>query len=274
MEKFLSDLHLHSFNSDGEADYLDQIKRAKDLGLDAIALTDHDTLNGVKDFLHECKKNNLKAISGIELSCFDQTEIHILGYNVDPSKPSPLVKELANLSQARKNRMIMIIDKLKSLGVHISYDEIIQKYKTNSVSRYHIAKLMVEKGYVKSKEEAYYLYLFPGKPAFVDFFYFDPFKAVEIIAKSGGTAVLAHPGRMRMDSLNLENLVKKLAEAGLKGIETYYPAHSKNAIKFFKQLAKKYNLINTNGSDTHNIYDNSITNFETEPKTIEVLGLR
>lgn len=270
----LSDLHLHSFNSDGEATYLELIQRAKKLKLDAVALTDHDTLCGVSDFLQECKKHNLKAISGIELSTYKDTEIHILGYNIEPDRPNPLNRELVNLSKARAKRMQMILDKLKQFDINISYDEIIANFNTHSVSRFHIARLMVKKGYVKTKEEAYSLYLGANRPAFVDFYHFDPCEAVEIIDQSGGVPVLAHPSRINLDKVDLENLVKKLTDAGLKGIESYYPAHSKNTIKFCKQLAEKYNLINTNGSDTHNIYDNLLTNFETEPKTIEVLRLR
>ncbi|HEY8444251.1 MAG TPA: PHP domain-containing protein [Clostridia bacterium] len=270
----LSDLHLHTFYSDGDATFLEHIQRAKSLGLDAVALTDHDTMSGVKDFLAECAKHNLKAISGIELSAYKETEVHILGYNVEPDKPNPLTLELAKLAAARKERMLMILEKLNKLGVNISYDEIIQKYKTSSVSRYHIARLMTAKGYVKSKDEAFDLYLNPGKPAFVDFFYYDPVQAVDIISRSGGAPVLAHPGRLEMDNDQLERLVKKLTDAGLKGIESYYSTHSKNTINFCLSLAKKYNLINTNGSDTHNIYDNPITIFETEPRTIEVLRLR
>jgi predicted metal-dependent phosphoesterase TrpH len=270
----LSDLHLHTFNSDGDATYLEHIQRAKALGLDAVSLTDHDTMSGVKDFLKECSNHNLKAISGIELSAYKETEIHILGYNVDPEKTNPLTRELIELAEARKKRMLMIIDKLNKLDIDISYDEILQKYRTNSVSRYHIARLMTTKGYTKSKEEAFALYLAPGCPAFVDFFYYDPCEAVDIINRSGGVPVLAHPCRMELNNDELEKLVKKLADAGLRGIESYYSTHSKNAIKFCLELAKKYNLINTNGSDTHNIYDNLLTNFQTEPKTIEVLRLR
>lgn len=270
----LSDLHLHTFNSDGDATYLEHIQRAKALGLNAVALTDHDTMSGVKDFINECSRHNLKAISGIEFSTYKETEIHILGYNVEPDKSNPLTRELAKLAQARKKRMLMIIDKLNNLGFNLSYEEIIQKYKTNSVSRYHIARLMTAKGYTKSKDEAFDLYLEPGGPAFVDFFYYDPREAIDIINRSGGVSVLAHPGRLEMDNGELEKLVKKLADAGLGGIESYYSTHSKNTINFCLVLAKKYNLINTNGSDTHNIYDNPLTNFETEPKTIEVLRLR
>ena len=270
----LSDLHLHSFNSDGEATYSELIQRAKALGLDAVSLTDHDTFGGIKDFLKECKKHNLKAISGIELSAFKDTEIHILGYNIDPEGDNPVNRELSNLSQARVKRIKMILDKLKKLNILVSYDEILKNFKTRSVSRTHIANLMVLKGYVKTKAEAFELYLSPNRPAFVDFYYFDPREAVDIINQSGGVPVLAHPSRLYLDKADLEDLVKRLSDAGLKGIESYYPTHSNDIINFCKKLAKKYNLINTNGSDTHNMYDNLTTNFKTERKTIEVLGLR
>jgi predicted metal-dependent phosphoesterase TrpH len=270
----LSDLHLHSFNSDGEATYSELIQRAKALGLDAVSLTDHDTFGGVRDFLDECQKQNLKAISGIEISAFKDAEIHILGYNIDPEADNPVNRELGNLARARVKRIKMILDKLKKLNILISYDEILQYYKTRSVSRTHIANLMVLKGYVKTKAEAFELYLSPNRPAFVDFYYFAPQEAVDIINQSGGVPVLAHPFRINLDKTDLKDLVKRLADAGLKGIESYYPTHSNDTINFCKKLAEKYNLINTNGSDTHNIYDNLITNFETEQKTIEVLGLR
>lgn len=269
----LSDLHMHSFNSDGTASYSELIARAKELKLDAVSLTDHDTFQGVNDFLNACRKNNLKALSGIELSTFEDTEIHILGYNIDPNSKTPIIKELKNLEKARTHRMELILEKLQGFKIYITLQEILDTFNTHSVSRSHIAILMAKKGYVKSRKQAFELYLNAGKPAFVDFYHFDPFEAIDIIKQSRGIPVLAHPGRLNMDKIDLENLLKKAVNAGLMGIESYYPAHSKNIIDLCKNLAYKYNLINTNGSDTHNIDDGLITDFETEQKTTEVLGL-
>ncbi|HEY8389865.1 MAG TPA: PHP domain-containing protein [Clostridia bacterium] len=269
----LSDLHMHSFNSDGSATYDELINRAKELKLDAIALTDHDTFAGVNDFLDACKKNNLKAISGIELSTYINTEIHILGYNINPNAQTPIKQELKNLEAARTHRMELILEKLREFKINISLHEIVDTFNTHSISRTHIAILMAKKGYVKSKKEAFELYLNSNRPAFVNFYHFSPFSAIEIIRQSGGVPVLAHPGRLKIDETEIQNLIKKAVNAGLMGIETYYPAHSKNIITLCKKLSDKYNLINTNGSDTHNIDDGLVTDFETEQKTIEVLGL-
>ena len=222
----LSDLHMHSFNSDGTATYSELINRAKKLALDTIALTDHDTFHGVNDFLKACKTNNLKAISGIELSTFKEREIHILGYNIDPNSQAPIIGELKNLKIARTHRIELMLEKLRGFKIFITLEEIKKTFNTHSVSRSHIASLMAQKGYVKSKQQAFDLYLSYNKPAFVDFYHFDPYEAIDIIRQSSGIPVLAHPGRLNLDKIDFENLIKKAVNAGLMGIESYYPAHS------------------------------------------------
>ncbi len=245
----LQDLHLHSTFSDGALTPSELVRTAKSKGLKLIAITDHDTVSGVAEGIEEGKKLKINVLPGIEVSTYDEGEVHILGYNIDCLNNDNIKNFLNDLTERRIKRNIEIIKKLNSLGYKIDYKEIIAD-QSGSVGRYRIAKILKQKGYVASESEAFEKLLKKGRPAHVDSFKLSPLKAIEIIVGEGGIPVLAHPKLISFYS-EIENYIKILCDAGLKGIECYYPAHTNSDVKELVTLCNKYKLIKTGGSDFH-----------------------
>lgn len=271
------DFHTHTYYSDGELSPKELANRAAALKLDYTALTDHDTFFGTDELKSECAVFGIKTITGVEISTYDEsntnTEVHVLGYNIDHKADTPVSRGLVEVARVRLERIEESIAKMKQLGIEINIQEVLAQ-ATKALGRKHLAAVMVNHNIVGSVEEAFARYLSSGRPAFVKKFYYKPREAVEAIKRSGGIAVLAHPGRIKTDEQSFENLIIRLKDSGLDGIESYYPAHNIDMIKRFKKIADKYELINTNGSDTHYIKNGVSLNYELEQKTIEVLGLK
>lgn len=251
------DLHIHSNASDGTLTPEEIIESARKLKLGAIAITDHDTVEGSKKAIEYGIPSSLRFISGVEISTSPPAEFpcsgsfHILGYLIRLDDPE-LNRTLNVLQSARKNRNPGIIKQLNRLGFDISFSEIEEKFNGGQLGRPHIARLMVEKGYVGSVDEAFDVYLGKGKPAYVEKFRIDCQKAIEMISSAGGVPVLAHPGLLKpVNKLPLEKLIGILTSFGLKGIEVYYPQHSAENIRLFQDIAERYNLILTGGTDFH-----------------------
>ncbi|MEE8480618.1 MAG: PHP domain-containing protein, partial [Desulfobacterales bacterium] len=177
--------------------------------------------------------------------------IHILGYSINLDDPI-LNHTLKVLQEARKNRNPQILERLNNIGIDITFNDILKEAGDGQVGRPHIAQSMVNKGFVKSIDEAFNNYLGQGKPAYVDKFRVDCSKAIKIILDSGGFPVLAHPVLLKTKNDDiLENLVVTLKTMGLKGIEVYYPEHSPDNIAYYTKLAKRYDLLMTGGTDFH-----------------------
>lgn len=241
------DLHLHTTFSDGLLTPEQLVREALKRNLEAIAITDHDTIDGVPLALKEAKKyRNMEVIPGIELSTeLDKQEIHILGYYID-FLDVELRKTLFQLQEKRKMRIIKIVNKLKSIGIEISIKEVEHAASGPSIGRPHVAKVLIEKGYVDTIEEAFKTYLSKGKLAYVPRAKLTPFNAIDIINKNRGIPVLAHPGL-----LNNQNIIKDLISYGIRGIEIYHKNHSPAQTTYFSQLALSNNLLLTGGSDCH-----------------------
>jgi len=248
------DLHLHTTASDGVLSPSEIVRYAREQGLQAVAITDHDTIDGNAEALDEGAKLGLEVISGVEISAqFDLGSMHILGFFIDIGN-TDLKERLSLLQETRAQRNPKMVEKLRKLGVDLTYDEILHASGGGQVGRPHFAQVLLRKGYVTTVQEAFDRYLGKGAPAYVNKFRFDPEEAMELIREAGGIPVLAHPFTLHIPSPHqLDALLGELAPLGLMGIEVFYPEHTKDQISLYKDLAQKHELLVTGGSDYHGI---------------------
>jgi predicted metal-dependent phosphoesterase TrpH len=252
------DLHTHSSYSDGSLSPRQLVQLAKKRGLRAIALTDHDTVAGVEEALEAGKELGVEAVPGVEISAqYPPGTMHILGYYIRASHRE-LQGALKKLQQARAARNPKIIERLQGLGLKITTTEVLD-LSGGQVGRPHIARALVNRGYVSSIDEAFSRYLKKGAIAYVEKFRFPPEEAIAIIRRAGGIAVLAHPFTLGMAQPDeLSQLVHGLAEKGLEGIEVFYPGHTEEMAVIYEDVAKRLGLVCTGGSDFHgNFRDHS-----------------
>ena len=245
-----ADLHIHSTASDGRLSPADVVRKAAKHGLSVIAITDHDTIDGIASALITAKGfRGLKVIPGIELSTdVPQGEVHVLGYFIDYTDHE-FQAILEGLRNSRLKRAQGMVAKLKNLGIHIDWERVQEIAGEGSIGRPHIAQAMLEKGYISSLKEAFDKYISRDGPAYVEREKMTPVEAVELILKFNGLPVLAHP----FTSNNTKTLVAELKIAGLVGIETYYDGYTADEISELVSLANRYNLITTGGSDYHGL---------------------
>ncbi|MGF6905606.1 PHP domain-containing protein [Fusobacterium sp. PH5-44] len=245
------DLHIHTNWSDGTFSSREIIEEAYKKNMKVIAITDHDTIDGLKLGLEASKEYGIEFINGIEISCnIDRNEVHILGYFLN-IEDSIFLEEIKYLQDERKRRNRKIIDKLEENGIVVDGEEL-KKYTTgNILGRMHIAKYLIDKKYTSTMLEAFTKYLGKDGLAYVEKEKFSPQKAVELIRKNGGLSSLAHPHLITSDENYLEELILNLKKNGLGAIECYYSSYGKSDRKCYNRLAKKYSLLATGGSDFH-----------------------
>jgi len=225
--------------------------------MQAIAITDHDTLDGTRQAL-ECEiPPNLHFITGVEISaqppanCEAGGSLHILGYGMDPHH-GELLQTLRKFQQVRDERTHRMLDRLHQLGIGLTLEQVMAEVGDGAASRPHVASAMVKAGIVGDIEEAFQKYLGKGRPAYVSKERLDCRQTFELIQAAGGIPVLAHPYLIPCrDSHELAALVELLCKIGLKGLEVYYPDHPPEAVKLYKSMAEKYDLSVTGGSDFH-----------------------
>lgn len=254
MEKIYADLHSHTINSDGTYTVEEIVKLAKEKGLKVLAITDHDTIDGLLD---DEKINNLekeydiKIIRGIEMSCnIDGKDVHILGYFVD-TKDEEFLNVLKEIAKIRDERNDVLLEKLAKHNVPVTKEDLKEVVQGNILSKAHIAEVMVRKGYVKTKPEAFELYLGKNGVAFTEKRDYKPQRAVDILVKNGAFVSLAHPKLISTNIDIIENLVTDLVKHGLRGLEVNYYSFYEMDRKIYRKLAKRHNLIITGGSDFH-----------------------
>lgn len=247
------DLHTHSTASDGSMTPSELVRYAYDKGLAAIALTDHDTVNGVAEAVEEGKRLGFEVIPGVEISVDFDPEMHLLGYFPDGNTHSVL-NILEELREKREQRNPKIIQKLNELGFELTLSEVKLHAKGDNVGRPHIARVLVDKGYVNDMGEAFDKYLASGRPAYFKKDKLTPAEGIAAISGAGGVPVLAHPIYLGMTVGELDQLLGELAEFGLMGMETYYTENTEEQTKDLLQLALKHKLLDTGGSDFHGTF--------------------
>jgi hypothetical protein len=241
------DLHLHSNRSDGLLEPAAVIAAAREAGLRAVALTDHDTLNGVGEAAEAAAEIGLPFVPGIEFSCYhDSGSTHLLGYFVDHGH-AELVEYLARARQLRFERAQEMVEKLKQLGVDLTVDDVrAQASEQGLIARPHVARALVAGGWVKDYNEAFYRFIAAGQPAYVPTWRLSPADGIRRLQEAGGLAILAHGGKSHSESA-----IRALVDAGLDGLETLHPEHGPYEVRRLRRLAEQHELLETGGSDWH-----------------------
>ncbi|MDY0374681.1 MAG: ribonuclease III [Desulfobacterium sp.] len=251
------DLHIHSTASDGTLSPMEIVKTAVDSAINAIAITDHDTIDGVRELIESGIPPCLELVTGLEISAtpppgFEINDsLHILGYGISIYDQN-LNQTLERLKQVRADRNPEIIRRLNRLGFKITLEEVEEICGPGQTGRPHIARAMVNRGFVESFDQAFDLFLGTGKPAYVDKERLTSQEAITLILEAGGVPVLAHPGLIELGAnSSIKPLVTALMDMGLLGIEVYHTDHSEEQTDYFATLAFQKGLIITGGSDFH-----------------------
>lgn len=240
------DMHVHTSASDGTDSPQEVVKKAKGIGLRAIAITDHDTFDGIEPAVTAGQIEKIEIIPGIELgSEYNGEEIHILGYFLKTNNQE-LLEKLELFQATRITRMEKMIKKLREYGFSIDINKVLAISGTGTVGRPHLAAAMVDAGAVKAIAEAFDLYIGHGRPAYIPRFKLSPADAVRLIRRASGVPVLAHPGLNKSVVI-----IKELIDEGLAGLEVYHPAHSREQEHYYRRLANENGLLVTGGSDYH-----------------------
>ncbi len=251
------DLHVHSTCSDGTYTPKELIEIAAKNDLVAIALTDHDTVDGVEEAIRAAESRHIQVIPGVEISCEyvvepgKKKEIHILGYHLDYRQPE-LVDKLHEVVAERDNRNRKMCENLHNAGFPITYDELTERFEGDLViTRAHFARFLLEKGAIPSIDSAFKKILADNGPYFVPRRYLSPKEGIELIKNAGGVPVLAHPLLYKLSVTEIHNMITELKEYGLKGIEAMYSRNQGTDEAFVRKLAKDFDLFITGGSDFH-----------------------
>lgn len=247
--KGLVDLHIHTTASDGTMSPREVVRYAKEKGISALAITDHDTVSGISEALSAGKEMDVEVIPGIEISVDLNIEMHLLGYFIN--KTPELEENLNEFKTKRNDRNKKIIKKLNELGFKIDLEEVLNVSGGEAVGRPHIASVLLRKGYVGSMSEAFELYLGAGGKAYAQREKVEPKEGIELILKAGGVPVLAHPKYLNLNNKKLDKLLVKLIEYGLAGMEVYYSTNTIYESGEYARLAIKHGLLITGGTDFH-----------------------
>jgi predicted metal-dependent phosphoesterase TrpH len=245
------DLHTHTTASDGSLSPSELVQLAKQQGVSALAVTDHDSVEGLPEAIEAGERLGVTIISGIEISClYEEVELHILGYFINQHDPR-LKPALAHYLASREDRNPKIIERLRQLGFDLTYDEVKNFAGAATICRPHIAQILLQKGYVASVADAFDRFLGDDGPAYVSRALPTASEAISLIREVGGFAVLAHPayaGRLRQ---SFNELCVTLKGFGLSGLETLYSSHTQQQTDRFRSVAREHGLLITGGSDFH-----------------------
>lgn len=239
------DLHSHTNYSDGFYSPKELVHKASELGIDILSITDHDSVNGIDEAIKIGRSEGIEIVPGVEISSdLRGSEVHILGYFIDIENKD-LAHYLEFFREERLLRASRIVDKLNSLGIALTMDDVLKQANNSAIGRPHIAQALVEKEFVGSYFEAFNKYIRNGGPAYERKVHLSPQSAFKIISDAGGLSFIAHPGNMP------HSLIKELIEAGADGIEVIHPSHTKELTKFYRGIVNEYFLLESGGSDFH-----------------------
>ncbi len=258
------DLHTHTTVSDGGDSPSELVRHAADLGLKAIAVTDHDNDSGCSEAVAEGKRLGIEVIRGVEISCdvedlsalgyspADRPTMHLLGYFI-PKGPNPLSEALAELQEARANRNQLIVDKIRSFGIPITFEQVENEAggPGAQIGRPHFAAVLVRHGAVTDYQHAFDIYLAKGARAYISRKLYKPSEAIELMRSAGVVPVLAHPFTLKLRRPDLTRFVEELTEAGLMGIEGYHGDMSLENQAPYRELGERLGLVVSGGSDYH-----------------------
>lgn len=246
----LADLHLHTTASDGQYPPAAVVEKAKARGLAALAITDHDTLDGVPEAISAGEAAGVWVIRGVELGAAEDRNLHILGYAYTPDAPG--LRDLCEtLRRSRDERKYRIVKFLADKGLDVPLSEVEALAGGQVIARPHFARAMVKLGYVSTTREAFDRYLDTEEYQKIERLKAPAKDCIAAIRQAGGSAVLAHPWQLRYENDRLEDLVARLKRQGLAGVECYYPLHTPEQTAFYLDLCEKYALHVTGGSDFH-----------------------
>jgi predicted metal-dependent phosphoesterase TrpH len=244
MPEKLIDLHLHTRHSDGSYTPQETVTRAREVGLAAIAITDHDSLSAIDEARQSA--GNIECISGVELSCdYQGVDIHMLAYFVDHNF-TPLVDKVRFYQQERLKRGMSIVEKLNELGIDLKMETVTRMARDATIGRVHVADALLKEEYVRTFDEAFSRYLGYHAPAYVPKTHFEPAEAIELVHQAGGITVMAHPGSTRRD-----DAIAFLKGVGMDGIEVYHSKHTPAQVRYYKEMAARNSLLISGGSDWH-----------------------
>lgn len=241
------DLHTHTTASDGALSPTELVRRAADIGIGTLGITDHDTVAGLDEAEAEANTLGIRIVPGVEFGAdYRGNEVHMLGYFFDPHDPA-LLATLAELREGRFGRARRMLNKLEPLGVSVPWERVMEIAGDAAPGRPHLAQALIEAGYAGTIDEVFDKYLGHGKPGYVERTQLSPQDCIEAVHRAGGVASLAHPTWLTEP----EHLLAELVEAGLDGIETYYGAYDDATVEWLRGLAERYGLVPTGGTDFH-----------------------
>jgi predicted metal-dependent phosphoesterase TrpH len=245
------DLHSHSDRSDGTLAPSAVVRLAAERHLEGVALTDHDTFAGLDEAFTTATELGLDFVPGIEFSAeHDGASLHILGYWVDPADPA-IREELERLTRTRFHRGEMMVEKLRELGHEVSFERVREIAGGQTIARPHIAQAMLEAGIVATEKEAFERFISDGGDAYVPKHALAPLDALGLIHRAGGICVLAHPGMWKGNGSVPDELIERMAEGGMEGLEVWHPDHDEEMRASYAAAADRLGLVATSASDCH-----------------------
>ena len=243
------DLHIHTTASDGTATPEEVVRMAKKKGFSLISITDHDTMDGVKEALEAGKKYNVEVIPGVEISAGVDLEVHMLGYGMSPDHPI-MIEMMEDMKRARIDRMVRMIENLRKMGIDITQEEV-EALADGAIGRPHIARVMIAHGVVPDVRTAFREYIGLNAPAYAERRKMTSEQVIRNIREAGGVPVLAHGGLLRISEVQMNQWIDNMVKAGLMGLECYHNAHTPAMERFLRNAAQKRGLLVTGGSDFH-----------------------
>lgn len=251
MDTRIIDLHVHSNASDGTCTPTELIAEASRAGLSAFALTDHDTTDGIEEARTAAQKTGIELIPGVELSTeYEGCEIHVLGLYIDIHDQT-LQQQMADFRHSRDNRNVYMLEKLRAEGFDITQEALEEKFPDAVITRAHIARFLLDQGYIPDMKTAFAKYIGDGCPCYVPRPKVTPMDAVSYILAAGGVPILAHPVMYHMERTMLLRMIHEMKVHGLRGIEAIYSENTPADEQIYKELARSEGLLISGGSDFH-----------------------